>query len=114
MGDELPGLHVFNTTSLDFDAVAFWQPEYKATPSGSIRPLMTRFAGRPVEKQMKVVKVQLKVCEGCGALWVRPLVGGVYCKRCEVVLSDFPTPQSRKRLGRRAKTLREMACPAGV
>lgn len=58
---------------------------------------------------MSVVKVQLKVCEGCGTLWVRALVGGVYCKRCELLLADFPSPQSRKRRGRKAKTLREMA-----
>ena len=66
-----------------------------------------------METVMKVVKMQLKVCEGCGALWIRSLVCGVYCKHCSVLLSEFPTPQSRKRRGRRARTLREIACPAG-
>ncbi len=57
------------------------------------------------------MKVQLKVCEGCGTLWVRSVVGGVYCRRCALMLSEFPTPSSRKRRGRRARTLRELACP---
>jgi hypothetical protein len=58
---------------------------------------------------MKHVKVELKVCEGCGALWVRPMVCGVYCNRCTALLADFPKPLSRKRRGRRARTLRELA-----
>jgi hypothetical protein len=62
---------------------------------------------------MKQVKVELKVCEGCGTLWIRSLACGVYCNRCTTLLSDFPKPHTRKRRGRRAKTLREMACPAG-
>jgi hypothetical protein len=61
---------------------------------------------------MKQMKVQLKVCEGCGALWVRTLVCGVYCRRCAVLLSDFPNPKSRKRRGRPAKTVRELALSA--
>ncbi len=60
---------------------------------------------------MTQVKMQLKVCEGCGTLWVRSVAGGVYCGRCALLLSDFPTPLSRKRRGRRARTLRELACP---
>lgn len=60
---------------------------------------------------MGQIKVELKVCEGCGTLWVRSLVCGVYCNRCEVLLADFPKPLSRKRRGRRARTVRELACP---
>ena len=58
---------------------------------------------------MKQEKLQLKVCEGCGTLWVRSMVCGVYCKRCAVLLSDFPKPLSRKRRGRPVRTIREMA-----
>jgi hypothetical protein len=47
------------------------------------------------------LRVQLKVCEGCGCLWYRAqLQGSVYCQRCEVKLKDFPTPDSRRRKGR--------------
>ncbi len=58
---------------------------------------------------MKSLRMELKVCEGCGALWVRSLAGGVYCNRCTWMLSDFPKPLSRKRRGR-PKTVRELAC----
>jgi hypothetical protein len=47
------------------------------------------------------VRVQLKICEGCGCLWYRPQTQvSVYCRGCEVKLRDFPTPESRKRRGR--------------
>jgi len=47
------------------------------------------------------MRVQLKICEGCGCLWYRiQAQGSVYCKECEIKLSDFPSPESRKRRGR--------------
>jgi hypothetical protein len=47
------------------------------------------------------VRVQLKVCEGCGCLWYRAQTHeSVYCKGCESKLRTFPSPQSRKRRGR--------------
>ncbi len=47
------------------------------------------------------LRVQLKICEGCGCLWYRAqTVGTVYCRGCEVKLKDFPSPESRKRRGR--------------
>jgi hypothetical protein len=47
------------------------------------------------------VRVQLKICEGCGCLWYRAqTIESVYCKPCEAKLKDFPTPESRKRRGR--------------
>jgi uncharacterized paraquat-inducible protein A len=47
------------------------------------------------------VRVQLKICEGCGCLWYRPqTIESAYCKPCETKLKDFPTPESRKRRGR--------------
>ena len=50
------------------------------------------------------LRVQLKVCEGCGCLWYRPeLETKVYCISCTDKLKDFPTPQSRKRRGRPRK-----------
>jgi uncharacterized Zn finger protein (UPF0148 family) len=50
------------------------------------------------------LRVQLKICEGCGCLWYRAQAQGtVYCKSCEEKLKDFPTPESRKRRGRPAR-----------
>jgi hypothetical protein len=47
------------------------------------------------------LRVQLKICEGCGCLWYRAQTQGtVYCLRCEVKLKDFPTAETRKRPGR--------------
>lgn len=47
------------------------------------------------------LRVQLKICEGCGCLWYRAQNhGSVYCLKCETKLSDFPTPESRKLRGR--------------
>jgi hypothetical protein len=46
----------------------------------------------PVFGETKMLEqMQLKVCEGCGGLWVRPLVlRGVYCERCYGRLKAFP------------------------
>lgn len=47
------------------------------------------------------LRVQLKVCEGCGCLWYRSQAQlGVYCVACEAKLKEFPSPESRKRRGR--------------
>jgi hypothetical protein len=47
------------------------------------------------------VRVQLKICEGCGCLWYRAQTQkSVYCRECQAKLRDFPTPESRKRRGR--------------
>ena len=53
------------------------------------------------------MRVQLKVCEGCGCLWYRAQEhGNVYCKRCDAKLRSFPTPETRKRPGRPGRTPR--------
>ena len=38
------------------------------------------------------LRVQLKVCEGCGCLWYRPenLGSTAYCRECQEKLKDFP------------------------
>jgi uncharacterized Zn finger protein (UPF0148 family) len=47
------------------------------------------------------LRVQLKICEGCGCLWYRAQnQGSVYCRGCEVKLKEFPAPESRKKRGR--------------
>lgn len=44
-------------------------------------------------------QMQLKVCEGCGGLWVRPLVlRGVYCERCYGRLKAFPKVADLRRV----------------
>lgn len=63
---------------------------------------------------MKDVRVEVKVCEGCGALYLRaagPLVErrGVYCRGCERRLADFPTPRRRG-----LRSARLTACAGGA
>lgn len=61
-----------------------------------------RRAGPITEKELVMeLRVQLKVCEGCGCLWLRAQSQQtVYCRECDQKLKDFPTPESRKRRGR--------------
>lgn len=47
------------------------------------------------------LRVQLKICEGCGCLWYRPFnLGTVYCCGCREKLEKFPNPETRKQAGR--------------
>jgi uncharacterized Zn finger protein (UPF0148 family) len=64
------------------------------------------------------LRVQLKVCEGCGCLWYRVQnQGTVYCKECEVRLRDFPvTTILRRRRGQERRPLGRLdaaACMPG-
>jgi len=44
--------------------------------------------------------VQLKICGGCGCLWLRAQNhSGVYCFGCDATLKQFPTVESRRRRG---------------
>lgn len=53
---------------------------------------------------MTYASVTLKVCEGCGTLWIRRQEGvGVYCAPCVDVLQHFPDPKTRLRPGRPKK-----------
>ena len=46
---------------------------------------------------MGYVRMDLKVCEGCGALWLRAgATEGVYCRACTRKLAEFPAPRRRR------------------
>lgn len=64
------------------------------------------------------LRLELKVCEGCGCLWYRiQNQETVYCKECEIRLREFPVPtsQRRRRTSRRKLPFRlePEACTAG-
>jgi hypothetical protein len=65
------------------------------------------------KEQMKHFCVDLKVCEGCGGLWLRADNHGVYCRRCSLMLSEFPAPRGRSRAGRKRK-VRLVVCEGGT
>jgi len=47
------------------------------------------------------LRIQLKICEGCGCLWYRALgEANVYCSDCAAKLQDFPAPETRRLPGR--------------
>ena len=48
------------------------------------------------------LRVQIKVCEGCGCLWYRKQTDNnhVYCAGCTERLREFPLPETRGRRGR--------------
>jgi hypothetical protein len=52
------------------------------------------------------IQVELKYCERCGGLWLRPQgAGGVYCASCCVRLAAKPNPgEAPPRKARRRKT----------
>lgn len=53
---------------------------------------------------MTYLSLTLKVCEGCGSLWLRAHAGlEVYCAVCTHRLKDFPDPKTRRKLGRPRK-----------
>jgi len=46
---------------------------------------------------MNGLRMELKVCEGCGALWLRAgIESGVYCKTCARKLAEFPPAKGRR------------------
>ena len=64
---------------------------------------------------MKVLRLELKVCEGCGVLWIRSEIkNGVYCTICLKRLEDFPEPAGKRAGGRPRTSLRRAkGCCAG-
>jgi hypothetical protein len=61
---------------------------------------------------MMYLRLEVKVCEGCGALWLRRTTDGVYCTTCTTRLAAFPAA-SGKRRGGRPRLPRAAGCTAG-
>jgi predicted amidophosphoribosyltransferase len=59
---------------------------------------------------MNDLRVDVKVCEGCGALWLRAEAGSVYCSRCARALAKLPPPRGPRVTVRNRDTQR--ACLA--
>jgi len=72
---------------------------------------------------MKSFCVELKVCEGCGALFLRDTAGHagsvdrscrVYCGSCERWLAGFPAAGKRVRPKWRPRPARSAVCAGGA
>ena len=51
------------------------------------------------------IQVELKYCERCGGLWLRPRgTDGVHCASCHARLAAMPNPGEAPRQARRRKT----------
>lgn len=61
------------------------------------------------------LRLDLKVCEGCGVLWLRSTtMEEVYCTRCASQLAEFPAPRGKRAGGRpRTRVGRAAGCAAG-
>jgi hypothetical protein len=61
---------------------------------------------------MQDVRVELKVCEGCGGLWLRArghTSSGAYCNSCARWLSEFPAPKRTRNSAQRMRRHRNRA-----
>ncbi len=64
---------------------------------------------------MNYLRMDLKVCEGCGALWLRMSVTkDVYCRSCATRLAEFPAPRQGRHGGRRTRLVRATGCGAAT
>ena len=68
---------------------------------------------------MNDCRVMLKVCEGCGALWLRAAgpegkQQGVYCSGCAKRLSEFPAVRLSRRGRKRGTVVRTAVCGGGA
>jgi Zn-finger nucleic acid-binding protein len=59
---------------------------FKQNKKGAIMNLIGRTEGQEIQ-------VELKYCERCGGLWLRPQkTDGVFCASCRVALAAMPDP----------------------
>jgi len=67
---------------------------------------------------MKEFRVELKVCEGCGGLWLRAREVGAsaYCASCMQWLAEFPAPKrgSARTEAQRRRRQRNRAAKTGA
>ena len=78
-------------------------PAWFSSPRGTTATKKSAGRRREYGESVMELRVQLKICEGCGCLWYRAQTQGMFiAEECEVKLKDFPSPESRKRRGRPA------------
>jgi len=68
---------------------------------------------------MKYLRIELKVCEGCGALFLRSAgpraeSQGNYCRSCSNWMSECAAPRVPRPRGARSKAVRTAVCVGGA
>jgi hypothetical protein len=62
---------------------------------------------RPADGSTNALRLELKYCERCGGLWLRPTGGGqVYCAACGRAMAELPPASTERegvRRGRRSR-----------
>jgi len=57
-----------------------------------------------MQAEGKEVKVELKVCERCGGLWLRPAgAAWAYCRPCKAQVDRLPQPRRKRAARERAR-----------
>jgi Zn-finger nucleic acid-binding protein len=65
--------------------------------------------------EVNYLRIDLKICEGCGVLWLRRvMVDGVYCRECAGRLAEFPAPRAKHAGGRRQHRVRAAGCSSAA
>ena len=50
-----------------------------------------------MDRKLKIVRLELKYCEACGALWLRPHTSAApYCWRCEKIMAGLSRTTRRR------------------
>lgn len=53
------------------------------------------------DEQQKIIRLELKYCERCGGLWLRPAASpDVYCPRCIIAMQPMAPPTRQKNKAR--------------
>ncbi len=62
---------------------------------------------RPTDGSTNALRLELKYCERCGGLWLRPTGGGqVYCAACVRAMAELPPASTEREIVRGAREAR--------
>jgi hypothetical protein len=58
----------------------------------------------PADRPTSALRLELKYCERCGGLWLRPTGGGqVYCAACGRAMAELPPASTERESVRRGR-----------
>jgi hypothetical protein len=64
-------------------------------------------ANRPVDSPTNTLRLELKYCERCGGLWLRPTGGEqIYCSACGRAMAELPPASTERESDRNGRGAR--------